>query len=99
MKKTLKQYIELHAPRKNASKLLPFYEDMKTMRERGYSYRQISEALQENGIKAYPSEIKRFMDRCEKKKIDSNKPVEGDGFHQKDYRDQFFEKFDKKGEL
>jgi superfamily II helicase len=63
MKKSLKTYLEQHAPRKNASKLLPFYSEMLSMREQGYSYWQLSEALQENGIKAYPSEIKRFMDR------------------------------------
>ncbi|MDD2267054.1 hypothetical protein [Sulfuricurvum sp.] len=97
MKKSLKQYTEQHAPRKNASKLLPFYSEMKAMRDQGYSYRQISEALQENGINAYPSEIKRFMDRRDNQiGLVRNNP---DGItHQKDYKDQFFEKFDKKGE-
>lgn len=57
------KYIEQNLPRKNVSKLFPFYTEMKSMREQGYSYRQISEALQENGIQAYPSEIKRYMDR------------------------------------
>jgi hypothetical protein len=97
MKKSLKQYVEQHAPRKNASKLLPFYLELKAMRDQGYSYRQLSEALMENGIKAYPSEVKRFMDRREKqKRIIGKNVVEDKEFNQQDYRDRFFEKFEKK---
>lgn len=63
MKKSLKEYGEQHAPRKNSSKLLPFIDSMIELRKQGYSYAQLSEALAENDVNAYPSEIKRFLDR------------------------------------
>jgi len=93
MKKSLKVYLEQHAPRKNASKMLPYYSEMLSMREQGYSYGQLSEALQENDVKAHPSEIKRFMDRRVKHKSPENRKaivVDGD---QLDYKDEFFKKF------
>jgi hypothetical protein len=100
MKRSLQKYVEQHAPRKNASKLLPFYSEMKAMREQGYSFRQISEALQENDIKAYPSEIKRFMDRRNNQKgLEFNRlGDEINVFNQKDYKDKFFAKFENKDE-
>lgn len=95
----LKQYISEHPPNKKKSKFDSFYDLMVEMRQSGYSYREIATILSNIDVKAYPSEIKRFMDRRENKKMTVSKNVmENKKYHQQDYKDQFFEKFDNKEE-
>lgn len=59
----LKQYISKHPPNKKKSKLEPYYDLIVETRQSGYSYREIAAMLLHIEVKAYPSEIKRFIDR------------------------------------
>jgi hypothetical protein len=57
------EFIQNHKPKKrnHTSMLDPFAEDIKRLREDGYTLLQIAQYLELNDVKATPSDISWFM--------------------------------------
>lgn len=68
----LKKYMMAHPPNKKKSKFDPVIEELQKMKSLGYTFREMVKALDHVGIKAYPSEIKRYLDRKSSVKPNKN---------------------------
>lgn len=66
----LDKFIEKVRPagrgRPTVSKFDPFQSEILSLRERGYSFSQVCEFLEQNSVKALPSEVQKYVAKLNK---------------------------------